>query len=98
MRWWDEHVVPRLVDTMLGNDEVGKLRTLACRGLSGRVLEVGFGSGLNVAHYPATVTAVTDVRVAALSEADFLGLVSEGPGLTYAMLDVHRGAIQPARG
>ncbi|WP_219720002.1 cyclic nucleotide-binding domain-containing protein, partial [Clostridioides difficile] len=33
----------------------------------------------------ATVTALTDVRAAALSETDFLGLVSEGPGLTYAM-------------
>jgi hypothetical protein len=44
----------------------------------------------------ATVTAVTDVRVAALPKRAFLELVSEGPGLTYRLLDLHRGGIQPA--
>ena len=44
----------------------------------------------------ATVTAVTDVRVAALPKQAFLELVSEGPGLTYRLLDLHRGGIQQA--
>ena len=91
MRWWDEHVVPRLVDTMLGNDEVGKLRTLACRGLAGRVLEVGFGSGLNVAHYPATVTAVSAV------EPSDLAWRKAGPRIDAAAIDVRRAGLDGQR-
>lgn len=60
--WWGEHVVPRLVDASLGNDEVGRLRARACAGLTGRLLEIGFGSGLNVAHYPDAVTSVSAVE------------------------------------
>jgi CRP-like cAMP-binding protein len=44
----------------------------------------------------ATVTAITNVRVAALPKQAFLELVSEGPGLTYRLLDLHRGGIQQA--
>jgi ubiquinone/menaquinone biosynthesis C-methylase UbiE len=39
-----------------------ELRQEVCRGLSGRVLELGFGGGLNVGSYPATVTAVDAVE------------------------------------
>lgn len=60
--WWDRQVVPRLVDLSLGGDEVGRLRARACEGLTGRVLEIGFGSGLNVAHYPESVTSVSAVE------------------------------------
>jgi SAM-dependent methyltransferase len=62
MGWWGEQVVPRTVDVLLGNAEVGKLRAQACAGLHGQVLEVGFGSGLNVPHYPPEVTGVTAVE------------------------------------
>ena len=46
----------------------------------------------------ATVTAMTDVRLVALDKDAFLELVSSGPGLTYSLLDLHRGGIQPAEG
>jgi len=46
----------------------------------------------------ATVTAATDVRLAVLDKNAFLELVSAGPGLTYSLLDLHRGGIQPAEG
>ena len=62
LRLWDERVVPRLVDASLRGHEVGELREVACRGLSGRVLEIGFGSGLNVRWYPPEVTAVTAIE------------------------------------
>ncbi len=60
--WWAEHVVPRLVDVTLAGDDVGALRTRACAGLTGRVLELGFGSGLNLPHYPVEVTSVAAVE------------------------------------
>jgi SAM-dependent methyltransferase len=39
-----------------------RLRREVCAGLSGRVLELGFGSGLNVDAYPASVTSVDAVE------------------------------------
>jgi CRP-like cAMP-binding protein len=43
----------------------------------------------------ATVTAITKVTVVVLDKRAFLALVNEGPGLTYTLLDLHRGGIQP---
>ncbi len=62
LRVWDERVVPRLTDLSLRGPEVGELREAACAGLVGRLLEIGFGSGLNVRWYPAEVTAVTAIE------------------------------------
>ena len=62
MSWWAERVVPRLVDRSLGTEEVGRLRAMACAGLRGRVIEVGFGSGLNLAHYPGEVSEIGAVE------------------------------------
>ena len=62
MGWWENHVVPRVVDVTLGHAEVHELRARVCAGLKGRVLEVGFGSGLNVRHYPPDVESVTAVE------------------------------------
>ena len=62
LRLWDEHVVPRMVDVSLRSAEVAELRAEACAGLAGRVLEMGFGSGLNVPSYPAGVTGVTAIE------------------------------------
>jgi ubiquinone/menaquinone biosynthesis C-methylase UbiE len=62
MGWWTEHVVPRVTDRALDADEVHDWRARACAGLRGRVLEVGFGSGLNLRHYPSEVTAVEAVE------------------------------------
>lgn len=62
MRWWDERVLPRLVDRVCGFGGLEDLRRAACEGLHGRVLEIGFGSGLNVTHYPPAVTEVVAVE------------------------------------
>jgi hypothetical protein len=42
------------------------------------------------------VTAVTDGHLVALEAAPFLELVSAGQGLTYRLLDLHRGATTAA--
>ncbi|HEX5917899.1 MAG TPA: class I SAM-dependent methyltransferase [Nocardioides sp.] len=62
LRVWDERVLPRLTDRSLRGHEVGELRAVACAGLTGRVLEIGFGSGLNVRWYPGQVTSVTAIE------------------------------------
>jgi SAM-dependent methyltransferase len=60
--WWRERVVPHLTDVSLRSQEIGDLRDETCRGLRGRVLEIGFGSGLNLRFYPAAVTSVAAVE------------------------------------
>ena len=62
MGWWSEHVVPRLADKSLSTSDVMDLRREVCTGLAGRVLEIGFGSGLNVDAYPAEVVSVDAVE------------------------------------
>ena len=44
----------------------------------------------------ATVTAMTAARLAVLNKNDFLALVSSATGLTYRLLDLHRGSVQAA--
>jgi len=61
MAWWTERVVPRLVDASLGNPAVDRLRERVCARLRGRVLELGFGSGLNLPHLSPAVTALDAV-------------------------------------
>ncbi len=67
MGLYREHVVPRLVDRMCGAAGFDRWRAQAVEGLSGRVVEVGFGSGLNVPHYPPEVEVVFAVEPAALA-------------------------------
>jgi ubiquinone/menaquinone biosynthesis C-methylase UbiE len=67
MGWYGERVLPHLVDRMCGLAELEPWRDDAARGLQGRVVEIGFGSGLNVAHYPPEVATVLAVEPAALA-------------------------------
>lgn len=62
MPWWSERVVPRMVDRALSTADVMRERQRACARLSGRVLEVGFGSGLNLAACPDDVESITAVE------------------------------------
>jgi ubiquinone/menaquinone biosynthesis C-methylase UbiE len=62
MGFWERRVVPRLVDLACGAAEIRPWREQACAGLQGRVLEIGFGSGLNVDLYPDTVTTVAAIE------------------------------------
>jgi SAM-dependent methyltransferase len=66
MAFWTDRVVPRITDRALSSREVMEMRALACAGLTGRVLEIGFGSGLNVGLYPDAVTRLDAVEPSGL--------------------------------
>jgi len=52
------HVLPRLIDRVLGDERMVPYRQRAAGQVRGVVCEVGFGSGLNVPHYPESVERV----------------------------------------
>lgn len=84
MGWWTDHAVPRIADKSLSVSELEPRRAAVCQGLHGRVLEVGFGSGLNVDHYPDAVTSVDAV------EPSDVGWRLASKRLASARVPVHR--------
>jgi len=59
--FYREQVVPRLVALTCGASALSGLRALSAAGLSGQVVEIGFGSGFNMPHYPDGVDRVLAV-------------------------------------
>ena len=64
MGLYGERVLPRIVNVACGTKAVAPLRRRVCEDLAGDVVEIGFGSGFNVAFYPAAVTRVAAVEPA----------------------------------
>jgi ubiquinone/menaquinone biosynthesis C-methylase UbiE len=90
MAIWRDHLLPRIIDKACGRREFSEARRRTVGGLHGQVIEIGFGSGHNLAHYPATVERIMAVepsavarrlaepRIAATSlDVDFVGLDSQ---------------------
>lgn len=59
---YGDQVLPRLQDKVMNRKGTRDVRTRVCAGLTGDVVEVGFGTGLNVRHYPPEVTRVFAVE------------------------------------
>jgi ubiquinone/menaquinone biosynthesis C-methylase UbiE len=98
--FYNEQVLPRLIDKMCGVGEMTGWRRKAVAGLHGTVLEIGFGSGLNVPVYPAEVTRVFAVEPSAVArklaagrieaspvEVEFVGLDGQSIPLDTASVD-----------
>ena len=59
MGFYDDRILPSLLDRMMRNSaELDDLRTEVLATARGRVLEIGFGTGLNASHYPSQVDHV----------------------------------------
>jgi SAM-dependent methyltransferase len=59
---YSRYLRPRLHAFALNDRITGQIRARVCAGLSGDVLEIGYGSGLNQPHLPAGVTGVWAVE------------------------------------
>jgi ubiquinone/menaquinone biosynthesis C-methylase UbiE len=64
MGLYAEQVLPRIINAACGMKSANPLRSRVCDGLHGHVVEIGFGSGLNVPFYPDSVTAVAAIEPA----------------------------------
>jgi SAM-dependent methyltransferase len=62
MSLWRDHILPRCVHSALGGEDHEALRARVAAGLTGRVLEIGFGSGRNLRHLPPDVESVQAVE------------------------------------
>jgi SAM-dependent methyltransferase len=62
MGYYQRRIVPRILNQAGGMKALRPLRERVCAGLSGEVIEIGFGSGLNIDFYPGPVTRVTAVE------------------------------------
>jgi ubiquinone/menaquinone biosynthesis C-methylase UbiE len=65
--FYREQVVPRVIDRMCGTSAVHRWRADVSEGLEGKVIEIGFWSGLNIDHYPAAVELVYAVEPSAVA-------------------------------
>ena len=69
MGFYAKHIFPRVMDWMLRGPQHQAERETVLRSIRGDVLEVGFGTGLNLRHYPPGVTRLTAIDVADLLPA-----------------------------
>jgi hypothetical protein len=60
-------IFPRLLELSVGGEAFAKERAKALKAVHGEVLEVGFGTGLNLPHYPRSVA-----RLVALDPEEML--------------------------
>ena len=66
MGFYANYVFPHLMDWILGTSRFQEQRELALAPAQGQVLEIGFGTGLNLPHYPHAVTSLTALEPATL--------------------------------
>ena len=92
MGFYENQVLPRAIDVMLGTKAFGRVvRAEACEGLRGDVIELGFGSGLNVAYLPREVTGVWTV------DPSVVGMKLAQKRIAASPVPVHEGGLDGAR-
>ncbi len=94
MGLYDEKVLPHLIDCACGMGQVMKVRSQVVPQAEGRVLEIGIGTGLNLAFYDRSkVSAIVGVDPAAQMQ-DKARQRSAGIGIALEMIALELGQIQ----
>ncbi len=61
MNYYTQNIFPKWMNASLSKPQVTNLRRNVLRAVQGKILEIGFGSGLNLSCYPKTVDRITAV-------------------------------------
>ena len=61
MGFYSNLVIPYCIDFAMSGETLKQYRQELLQNVSGSVLEIGFGTGLNLPHYPQTVREVTTI-------------------------------------
>lgn len=56
MGFYRRRIYPKLIDVACNSGDARRIRSAVCAGLHGEVLEIGFGTGLNLPHLPSAVS------------------------------------------
>jgi ubiquinone/menaquinone biosynthesis C-methylase UbiE len=93
---YSDQILPRITNKVLSSHEFAVMRARVAAGLRGEVLEVGFGSGLNVPYYPPDVTKVLAVDPAEVGRKLAASRVAASSvPVEYAGLDGQALALPP---
>lgn len=89
--FYRRHVFPRLMELALGSESCTAERRRTLAEARGDVLEIGFGTGLNLAHYPPAVAGLTIVDPEDVLPARVAERIAAAPfPVTQAKLDAER--------
>ena len=76
---YQDQFLPRFTNKVMDRRDLQPIRDRVCAGLTGEVLEIGFGSGLNLPHYPPDVTRLRAVDPATLGRRLAAARVAASP-------------------
>lgn len=94
MQFYDQHILPHLIDFACGMGHVMKTRSKVVPQATGRVLEIGIGTGLNLGFYDAQkVSAIVGVDPAAQMQ-DKARQRAAGIAIPVEMIALELGQIQ----
>jgi ubiquinone/menaquinone biosynthesis C-methylase UbiE len=94
---YQEQILPRLQDKVMGSKRLREARGRVCEELEGAVVEIGFGTGLNAYYYPPEITKVVAIEPSrvcmkiAKSRIERTPVPVEYGGLTGEHLDLPTG-------
>ena len=79
MGFYGDKVFPQLMNAMMNTKQTRRVRAQVCAPLSGEVVEIGFGTGLNLPHLPAAVTRLKVVDPLSKGRELAAGRLAESP-------------------
>ncbi len=79
MNFYATYLFPYLMDWGMGGPKFQEQRRQALGPLHGDVLEIGFGTGLNLVHYPQAVTGVVALEPARLLPRKVARRIADAP-------------------
>lgn len=99
MGFYTDQIVPRFTHLAMRAGPISDIRHRALATTYGTVLDVGFGSGLNLPHYPSAVTKVLAVEPSEVARGIAKPAIAASPfpvefaGLDGQRLDVADGSV-----